>query len=246
MKTNASMRAHDTIAELIKHRWLGPTWSTGNPPREESDQALGVGNATECRAVGGQRVDGGGQHDLRMRTQFSLIICAIAAALGLTACATGTDTGGTTPTAPGAAASNTAVQRPQPAAAAKLDAKAVLAKLTAAKIGLTHGAVQDEDTDPNNLLGRPNGYTSRASADLPGGDNTSDKYSINRGLVIEVFPSADDADRRATYIQGLLKNAPILGTEYHYRTGDGTVLVRVTGQVKPTAAKKIEQAVNQL
>ncbi|MFI7577801.1 hypothetical protein [Micromonospora sp. NPDC049497] len=122
----------------------------------------------------------------------------------------------------------------------------MLAKLTVAKVGLTRGAVQDEDTDPNNLLGRPNGYTSRASADLPGGDTTSDKYGIDRGLVIEVFPSAADADRRSTYIQGLLKNAPVLGTEYHYRTGDGTVLVRVTGRVKPTAAKKIEQAVTQL
>ncbi|MEU5949441.1 hypothetical protein ABZ793_28305 [Micromonospora sp. NPDC047465] len=46
--------------------------------------------------------------------------------------------------------------------------------------------------------------------------------------------------------QGLLKNAPILGTEYHYRSSDGTVLVRATGRAKPTAAKKIEQAVAQL
>ncbi|MER5338604.1 hypothetical protein [Micromonospora sp. NPDC002717] len=81
----------------------------------------------------------------------------------------------------------------------KLDAKAVLTKLTAARIGLTHGVVQDEDTDPNNLLGRPNGYTSRASADLPGGDTTGDKYGIDRGLVIEVIPSAGEADRRSTY-----------------------------------------------
>ena len=106
--------------------------------------------------------------------------------------------------------------------------------------------MQDEDTDPNNLLGRPNGYTSRASADLPGGDTTGDKYSIERGLVIEGFPTAGDADRRSAYIQGLLKNAPILGHEYHYRTGDGTVLVRVTGRVRPSAARRIEQAVARL
>lgn len=183
----------------------------------------------------------------RMRIRLSVTACVMAAVVGLTACASSTDTGGTRPSAAEPATSSVAAQSPQSAApSAELDARAVLAKLTVAKIGLTHGAVQNEDDDPNNLLGRPNGYTSRASADLPGGDTSGDDYSIERGLVIEVFPSAGDADRRSQYIQGLLKNAPILGTEYHYRTGDGRALIRVTGRVKPTAAKKIEQAVAQL
>jgi hypothetical protein len=64
---------------------------------------------------------------------------------------------------------------------APLDAKAVLDRLRAANLGLTEPAVQDEDTDPNDLLGRPNGYTSRASASLPGGSKDSDKYTIDRG-----------------------------------------------------------------
>ncbi|PMR62150.1 hypothetical protein C1A38_05295 [Verrucosispora sp. ts21] len=127
--------------------------------------------------------------------------------------------------------------------AAPLDAQAVLTRLTAAKVGLTGGAVQTEDTDPNDLLGRPNGYLSRASADMPGGDPEGDKYTIDRGMVIEVFPTAADADRRAQFIQDALKNMPILGTEYHYRAGGGTVLVRVSGKVKPSVAKKAEAAV---
>lgn len=62
------------------------------------------------------------------------------------------------------------------------------------------------------------------------------------GRVIEVFPTAADADRRSKHIQDALKGMPILGTEYHYRTGEGTVLVRVSGKVKPSVAK-VEAAV---
>lgn len=118
-----------------------------------------------------------------------------------------------------------------------LDAKTVLAKLTAAKLGLTNQNVQDEDTDPNKLLGRPNGYTSRASADLPGGDKDGDKYDVSRGLAVEVYADAAGAETRSKYIQGLLKNTPILGVEYHYLSG--SVLVRVAGDVKPSQAKQI-------
>ncbi|MFI7492997.1 hypothetical protein ACIBXA_31965 [Micromonospora echinaurantiaca] len=173
-----------------------------------------------------------------MRTRHNILAIAIAAALTLSGCGDDPTREPTNPAAPASTPSSLA-----PAPAAPLDAKAVLAKLTAAKVGLTGGAVQDENTDPNNLLGRPNGYLSRASADLPGGDLESEKYGIGRGLVIEVFPSAADVDRRSQYIQESLKSLPILGTEYHYRADGGRVLVRVSGKVKPSQAKKIEAAV---
>ncbi|MFE2617100.1 hypothetical protein ACFXA2_26245 [Micromonospora chalcea] len=118
----------------------------------------------------------------------------------------------------------------------------MLAKLKIADLGLASAAIQTEDTDPNDLLGRPNGYTERASADLPGGDKDGDKYTVDRGLVVEVWPTGADADRRSEYIQTALKGAPILGTEYHYRAGGGAVLVRVTGKVKPSLAKRVEAA----
>ncbi|RAO46715.1 hypothetical protein ONO86_03251 [Micromonospora noduli] len=69
-------------------------------------------------------------------------------------------------------------------------------------------------------LGRTHfGYLSRASADTPGGDIDGEKYGIDRGLVIEVFPTAADADRRSKFIQDTLKSMAILGTEYHYVAG---------------------------
>jgi hypothetical protein len=160
--------------------------------------------------------------------------------------------GGDSTAAPTASAGPVAQQQGiQPTAAPTqkkepLTAAAIVKELQAAKIGLTNGVAQTEDNDPNNLLGRPNGYVSRASADLPGGDKAGEKYSIDRGLVVEVFGSADLAQRRSDYIKGLQAESPILGTEWHRRTGDGTGLVRVSGNVKPSLARKIEAAVAEL
>ncbi|MEU7923468.1 hypothetical protein [Micromonospora zamorensis] len=179
--------------------------------------------------------------DRPMRLQHGTV--ALVAALALTAgCGAATPD---TASNPPPAVPTTPAATPAPIAAEPLTAEQVLASLTAAKLGLTKGAVQDEDTDPNDLLGRPNGYLSRASADLPGGDPEAEKFGIDRGLVVEVFAAAADVDRRSEYIQTALKAAaPILGTEYHYRADNGRVLVRVSGKVKPTAAKKIEAAVS--
>jgi hypothetical protein len=117
----------------------------------------------------------------------------------------------------------------------------VLDALRAAGLPLSNAAVQDENTDPNNLIGRPNGYLSRTSFDLSGGDPDGEKYGIDRGGVIEVFPDTASAAARSKFIQDALKSMQILGTEYHYL--NGPVLVRVTGKVKPSTAKPFEAAV---
>ncbi|WP_203924735.1 hypothetical protein [Rugosimonospora africana] len=106
---------------------------------------------------------------------------------------------------------------------------------------MSNGAVQDENTDPNNLIGRPSEYTSRASFDVAGGDPNGDRYTTDRGGVIEVFPDAATAKARAEYIQTQLNANPVLGTEYDYLTG--SVLVRITGKVKPSVAGKFQAAV---
>ncbi|WP_203794469.1 hypothetical protein [Actinoplanes derwentensis] len=124
-----------------------------------------------------------------------------------------------------------------------MDAGAVVKRLKDADIGITAVAVQDENTDPNNLIGRPSGYVSRASADLPGGSEQGDKYTVARGLVVEVFATAGQAKTRSDYINAVQQGAAVLGTEWHYFTGGGTALVRVSGTLKPSQAKKVEAAV---
>jgi hypothetical protein len=95
-----------------------------------------------------------------------------------------------------------------------------------------------EDNDPNDKIGRPNGYTSAAvlydrtlSCPDPG---------VACGASIEVWPSTADAKARSDYIQRALKDNPMLGTEYNYLRGPA--LFRVFGEIKPTAAKTLEAA----
>ena len=96
-----------------------------------------------------------------------------------------------------------------------------------------------EDTDSNDLLGRPNGYDaatviydSRAScADGPG---------VDCGAVIERWPSEDDAKKRADHIQSILKDSPILGSEYDYV--DGALILRVSGTLDPSEVQEYEAA----
>ena len=95
-----------------------------------------------------------------------------------------------------------------------------------------------EDNDPNNLIGRPNGYIDAA---VVYDDSVEcDELGAACGVTIEIWPSAEDAEARSKYIQSVLKDAPILGSEYH--TLSGAVLMRVSGDLKPSAAKEYEAA----
>ena len=129
--------------------------------------------------------------------------------------------------------SSTAVAEPPTAAA-------VLARLATTGVPISNPLVQDETTDPNKLLGRPNGYLSRASFDIPGGDLEADPHTIGRGGVIEVYTTEAAARARAAYLQETSKAAPILGTEYDYVRGP--VLLRITGDVTPSVAAQFEAA----
>lgn len=170
------------------------------------------------------------------RTILALAIVATIAS-GVAGC--GDDSG---PGSAGPAPAAAITIQPTTAAASTRTAEKVLADLTAAGLPLTNGVVQDENTDPNNLLGRPNGYVSRASFDVDGGDPTAAPYKVDRGGVIEVFADGAAAQARSKYIQDTLKSlGPMMGTEYHYLSGP--VLVRIFGSVKPSVAAKFEAAV---
>ena len=94
-----------------------------------------------------------------------------------------------------------------------------------------------EDNDANGLIGRPGGYTSAAwihHETLPFAEGTEG------GATVEVFASAEEATNRSEYILGLLKESPMLGSEWHHL--DGPVLLRVTGEMKPSDAQVYEAA----
>lgn len=115
----------------------------------------------------------------------------------------------------------------------------ISSKIPAAKLV----KVYTEDDDPNKMLGRPNGYSSKvafsdsriAKSDITG----TRPDAIERGGSIEVFADMEGAAARAKYIQTMLKNTGF-GTEYDYISGG--VLVRVTGNLTSTEAKEYKSA----
>lgn len=123
----------------------------------------------------------------------------------------------------------------------ELTVEAVLAQLKEA--GATNVIISTPETDPVKLLGRPGQYIERASFQLPGGWTNIESFDrVERGGVIEVFNSANEAKARSLFILETKQANPILGTEYHYTRKN--VLVRVTGDINPWDAKKIEVALN--
>lgn len=97
-------------------------------------------------------------------------------------------------------------------------------------------------TDPNNLLGRPNGYASKTAfrdSLVPrtyGADRSLG--SVDVGGSVEYYSTSAGARRRADYIQGLQARSPMLGTEYDYL--DGAALLRVSGGLTPAQAGKLK------
>jgi hypothetical protein len=164
-----------------------------------------------------------------MRTAFAVV--ALAALL--TACGSTTPVPAPLPTA-SASATATVVETPQ-----SPDVAALAKRVTDAIPGTTF-AVYTETTDPNKLLGRPNGYTAGAfindprvgpiGADAAPGDIQA--ASTVSAVIIEVWPTAADAQARSDYIQGIEKTAPMMGSEYDHISG--SALLRVSGILPPS------------
>lgn len=125
---------------------------------------------------------------------------------------------------------------------AGLDAAGVVTWLADRDVPITVAQVYDENTDPNNRLGRPGGYTSKAAfADsrVPKSKYGSEVDDPHRGGSVEVFADEAAAVARSKEVQTKLK-AFGLGTEYDYVV-DG-VLVRVSGSVTPSQAASYAKA----
>lgn len=132
-------------------------------------------------------------------------------------------------------------------AAAPLDAKAVTDRLAQAIPGLRLVKAYTAADDPNHLLGRPGGYTSKtAFADprVKAGDVAgTEADAIERGGSVEVFQSAEEATARQKYGQQIAKAMPALA-EYDYV--HGSILVRVSRYLTPDQAAAYQRVINSL
>jgi hypothetical protein len=97
------------------------------------------------------------------------------------------------------------------------------------------------ENDPNDLLGRPNQYTSKVMFNdtrlKP--DPMAKGFDVQNGGSIEVFEDEDEAIARAEYLENVTKSfAPF--AEYSYR--EGTVLLRLSHRLTPDQAAEYEDA----
>lgn len=150
-------------------------------------------------------------------------LLAVAAAVALVSCSSSADT-----SAPTAAA-----------VSADQVVTTLASKIPTVKLVKTFTA----DDDPNHLLGRPNGYTSKtvfSDSRVPADQLTGlPADSADRGGSVEVFGDDAGAKARAAFIQGVAKGLPA-AAEYDYQVG--AVLVRVSRLLTPDQAKGFEAA----
>ena len=117
-----------------------------------------------------------------------------------------------------------------------LNAEQVTAQLKQAGLPVANVAVYTAKTDPNKLLGRSNGYASKTAFDDTRVDLSKfQKGEVPRGGGVEVFDTADAAQRRGEYIAKIQQASSLLGSEYLYTSGP--VLLRISGELTPEQAK---------
>jgi hypothetical protein len=146
-----------------------------------------------------------------------------------------------------AACSGQTAQEASPAASpapGPQTAAQVVDGLKAAGLPITKVTVYTAETDPNDLLGRPNGYTSKAAFSdgrLKGDDVRGvEEGSVTLGGGVEVFATEAEARKRMQYIQSVLEAMEMLGTEYDYV--EGPVLLRLSQLLTPEQAKQYARA----
>jgi hypothetical protein len=104
---------------------------------------------------------------------------------------------------------------------------------------ITRTVAITEDNDPNDSIGRPGSYEEAVSI-YDSRVECESELDITCGAKVERFPSAAGAKKRRDYIQNVVMETSGLLTEYDYL--DGTVLLRVSGELEPSAAEAYEKA----
>lgn len=108
--------------------------------------------------------------------------------------------------------------------------------------------VFNAESDPNKLLGRPNGYLSKTVF----ADNRVESRSLigaagegmEQGGSVEVFADEGAATARRNYVQEIGKRMPLVGGEYDFQSGP--ILLRVSRQLTPEQAAEYETALTNI
>lgn len=143
----------------------------------------------------------------------------------------------TATTAPADSTTTSSASSPEPI---EKNAETILEGLAAQGAPITGHVAYTAATDPNELLGRPGGYNSKANfADERVEARGTEPFEVTGGGSIEVYDTSSGATERARYIRDLLDSVGLLGNEYHIRRG--TVLVRLSEGLVPEDVVEYEQ-----
>lgn len=131
--------------------------------------------------------------------------------------------------------------------AKKYTAEEVYEKLKEKNQNIGRVVVYSEETDINELLGRPNQYTSKVTFEdlrVPQTNKNLDpeyfsQEEINepQGGTIEVFESEEDMKKRKEYVEAVTSSMSVF-VEYSY--SDGVYLLRLDKSLTPAQAKEYE------
>lgn len=123
-----------------------------------------------------------------------------------------------------------------------LDATAIVEAMKERRVPIGEYVAYTAENDPNEMLGRPNGYTSKVNFHDTRLEK-DDEFDTNSGGTVEVFGNAEDAKRRYDYIDEISKSLPVFN-EYHWQFG--STVVRVSKSLTPTQAGEYETAARSL
>ncbi len=131
----------------------------------------------------------------------------------------------------------------------QITAEDIVVKLKEKGLNIGKYVTYTEETDLNNLLGRPNQYISKTTFEVIGIEQInstldSDSFSeeeINEptGGTIEVFNNEEDMKKRKEYVEAISSSMSALA-EYSY--GKGCALLRLDHELTPSQAKEYEKA----
>ncbi len=140
-------------------------------------------------------------------------------------------------TAPADSTTTSSTSSPEPIGK---NAERIIEGLAAQGAPITGYVAYTAATDPNELLGRPGGYNSKANfADERVESRGTEPFEVTGGGSIEVYETSSGATGRARYIRDLLDSVGFLGNEYHIQRGG--VLVRLSEGLVPEDVAEYEQ-----
>lgn len=139
------------------------------------------------------------------------------------------------PTTPTPVQTSEATSSPssQDACVANATAEQILLQLQGRGLPIGEYIAYTEETDPNNLLGRPGGYTSKVNFTDTRYTYQSVEFLVEDGGTIEVFPSETLAKARVDYIESFVLASPLFA-EYYYH--EGPVVLRLSKKLLPNEA----------